>query len=375
MKIGVVTYWYGNSNYGMIMQCWALQQYLKKMGHEPYVIRYKPERPWYIRMVKWCLKYLMCVVSSSHRVALKQEKYNAIKDEERGFDVFRKLHLDFSERVYKNIGELRRYPPVADCYIAGSDQIWCSDLRDKNAWGYYLTFGDDAVKRVAYAPSFGHMKYDKSNEGLLSEALSCFNAISCRESNGVELCNTLGFVAKKVMDPTILLSSNDYLPITEEVECNDYIFIYSVNVRSKEDIYWDAVKTTFSNMKIVVTPASGSISGGELFGNEVEYDYAKPGQWLALIKNANMVITSSFHGIVFSVLFNKPFAFVPLKGQYITTNNRIVDLLTAVGLDCLIVDDADDYKRILGLEVDWDSVNEKKKTLIKESIDFLIESI
>ncbi len=376
MKIGVVTYWYGNSNYGMIMQCWALQQYLKKMGHEPYVIRYQPERPWYIRLAKWCLKYLLCAVSSKHRAALKQEKYNAIKDKERGFDEFRKQHLDFSARVYKNIRELRKKPPVADCYIAGSDQIWCVDLvKDKNAQGYYLSFGDKKIKRIAYAPSFGHMQYDKNNEHLLTKALSGFDYVSCRENNGVEICRRLGVPAQKVVDPTLLLEIDDFKRFCHKADYKDYIFIYSVNISRAEDLYWESIKAMFPGKKVVVTQASGSFSGGELFGKEVEYAYETPSGWLSLINNADLVITSSFHGVVFSIIFNKRFLFVPIKGRFSSTNDRIYDLLKSLDLMYFVVSCPDDYKRIQNERINWGEVNNKKKCLIGESEVFLAQSL
>lgn len=372
MKIGVVTYWYGNSNYGMIMQCWAFQQYLKKMGHEPYVIRYQPERPWYIRFAKWCLKYLMCVFSSNQRAVLKQEKYNAIKDKDRGFDDFRKTYLDFSERFYKNIGELRKNPPVADCYIAGSDQIWCYDVSfDENGKGYYLDFGSENTKRVAYAPSFGRLIYNDNNIGALSRALSKFDSVSCREQRGVEMCKKAGIVAQHVFDPTLLLAKEEYESLCNHKAKDDYFFIYSVNIGKAEDVYWDRLKEYFPNKKIVVTPASGSITGGEIFGEEVIYNYATPEEWLSLIKNAEMVITSSFHGVVFSIIFNKRFAFIPIKGAFESTNNRILDLLKSLDLESLIINKPDDYKEIQSMVIDWAMVNNKRINLIEESISFL----
>lgn len=376
MKIGVVTYWYGNSNYGMIMQCWALQQYLKKMGHEPYVIRFKPERPWYIRFVKLCLKYLLCVFSSRKRAELSLEKYNAKRDMDRGFEEFRRIHLDLSERYYKHLSELRKYPPKADCYVAGSDQIWCSDLsKDNEAKGYYLAFGEKSKRRIAYAPSFGRQQYSIDKQDLLRDALKNFDYVSCREKKGVEMCKGLGVNAMKVVDPTFLLGRGDYEQLVRETHKQTCIFIYSVNIEYASDLCWEAIKTTFSNKKIVVTPASGSIAGGELFGKEVEYDYATPGGWLSLIKSAEFVITSSFHGVVFSVIFNTPFVFIPIKGEFASTNNRITDLLDDLGLKDRIVMFEDEFQCKCNKEINWEYVNQKRENIIKESMNYLRDSL
>lgn len=376
MKIGVVTYWHGSSNYGMIMQCWALQHKLKEMGHEPYVIRFDPERPKYILLAKKVIDRFKRVVSKGYRVEArsndKRDQYNTEKDKLRAFDAFRERHLQLSDRYYRYASELIKNPPLADCYVAGSDQIWCMDLSiDGNAKGMFLVFGDNNIRRVAYAPSFGRTTYNKDNEHYLKEALSRFNSISCREMGGVELCRRLGFNAQKVVDPTMLLTDRDYKPLCESVEYKGYVFIYSVNMGSAEDMYWSAFKEMISGKEVVVTPASGSIAGGELFGEDVSYDYATPGRWLSLIKNSDLVVTSSFHGIVFSIIFNKKFAFVPIKGAFAATNNRITDLLAGVGLEGLVVNIPDDYSRIMDMTIDWELVNEKREILVKSSKVFL----
>ena len=221
----------------------------------------------------------------------------------------------------------------------------------------------------------GRTTYNKDNEHYLKDALSRFNSISCREMGGVELCRSLGFKAQKVVDPTMLLVAREYEALCESVPYKDYVFIYSVNMGSAEDMYWSAFKKMICGKGVVATPASGSIAGGELFGEDVAYDYATPGRWLSLIKNSDLVVTSSFHGIVFSIIFNKKFAFVPIKGAFATTNNRIIDLLTGVGLEELVVNSPDDYSRIMNLPIDWDSVNEKKETHVKSSKVFLKESL
>ena len=156
MKIGVVTYWHGSSNYGMMMQCWALQHKLKEMGHEPFVIRFDPERPKYILLAKKMIDKFKRFLSKGYRIEARnndeRERYNAEKDKLRAFDAFRGKHLQFSERYYRYASELIKNPPMADCYIAGSDQIWCMDLSiDGNAKGMFLAFGDDNIRRVAYA--------------------------------------------------------------------------------------------------------------------------------------------------------------------------------------------------------------------------------
>lgn len=375
MKIGAVTFWHGNDNYGMILQCWALQTYLRKLGHDPFVIRYNPIGCFPKRWLKALIKRIKCFVSKSFREEVRKENLliaeKVFHYPERKFEEFREQYLTFSKLEYHYIEKLRMFPPNADCYICGSDQIWAGSLKSRNTWGYYLGFGKSNTKRIAYAPSFGYNLNTKDSIKLLGKALSRFDAISCREWNGVDLCKEHGYEATKVEDPTLLLTAEDYASIMSEKLYDNYIFIYSLNIEKPEDIYWEDIKSAYPNHKIVVTPSSGFIPGREIFGDEVEYRYATPGEWLSLIAHSDLVVTSSFHGIVFSILFNKKFAFVPLKGKREATNNRVLDLLSE--LDCLsatVISDSD-HERLKSTEYRWDSINQGIKMKVADSKKFL----
>lgn len=377
MKIGVVTFWYGNNNYGMILQCWALQQHLKKLGHEPFVIKFTPYGSKIRKIIKSYLGFLK-LFNNKNRIEYVKKKrmdlYNAEKDKNRKFEDFRLRYLKFSEYSYYHLSDLKNNPPKADCYIAGSDQIWCSVSEVDDSMGFFLDFGDSTIRRVAYAPSIGKV-YPKSKLRLFSKALSNFDYISCREQSAVDLCKRLGYNAIKVDDPTLLLSSEDYTSLCQSIDYKDFVFIYSVNMHSADAIYWPTIKNMFSKKKVVVTPAGGNIQSSELFGNDVEYKYATPGEWLSLIRDANLIITSSFHGVVFSIIFNKKFAYVPISGVYSSGNNRITDLLKSLDLECCIINKPEDYDRVFNDEIDWNFVNNRRLELIDRSFDFLKKSL
>lgn len=379
MKIGVVTFWYGNDNYGMILQCWALQHYLKSLGHDAFIIRYNPIGSPLKRLIKNIIKTLKCIMSPEQRHILKEQRkqiqeqgnHNRLRD----FDGFRKEQLSFSEKVYFNMHSLRSEYPQADVYIAGSDQIWRSSLKYWSTQGFFLDFGPDNVRRVAYAPSFGMKDYPKDEFSLLSNYLKKFDAVSCREQDGVKICEKAGFKATHVLDPTFLLTDKDYSSITYKQFFRDYIFIYSINIADPKDIYFESLKRCYSNPKIIVTPASGYIPSSEVFGKDADYKYAKPQEWLSLIKYSSLVVTSSFHGIVFSIIFNKKFAFVPIKGTYFASNNRVLDLLYELDLEYAIVNCPEDYDRIAKAEFNWEKINKQREILIKSSKTFLRNAI
>ena len=124
------------------------------------------------------------------------------------------------------------------------------------------------------------------------------------------------------------------------------------------------------NYEIVVTPASGCVLGEELFDG-VEYDYATIPAWLSNIDNAKLVVTTSFHGIVFCILMHTPFVYIPLKGELSKMNNRIINLLDIVGLKSRIANDATDLTSIANQHTDWMQVDDCVKHLRHKSLAFL----
>lgn len=383
MKIGVMTFWNGNSNYGQILQCWALQQHLKRMGHEPYVIRFIPSR--YISPLKAFLKkvlFVECIKVLRERLTNKDayriRMNNLEKDKIRDFESFRNEHLQLSERVYKNINDIQKNPPSADAYIVGSDQVWAQMLDSRNSRAFFLDFGKPETKRIAYAPSFVVKEYPKEYHGVLKGLLQKFDAVSCREYSGVDICKSLGVNAEKVLDPTFLLDKEQYLGlIGESIDKKDQIFIYSLNISSSEQIRWNELKAFASenNLGVKVTPSQGYFAADELFGDEVEYLYATPKEWLKAIAESRFVVTPSFHGIVLSIILETPFVYVPLAGQYASGNSRITDLLKDLGLEGRILKTENNYNDFLNSEIDWEKVRKSIDLCRTESINYLVNSL
>lgn len=383
MKIGVMTFWNGNSNYGQILQCWALQQHLKRMGHEPYVIRFIPSR--YISPLKAFLKkvlFVECIKVLRERLTNKDayriRMNNLEKDKIRDFESFRNEHLQLSERVYKNIYAIQKNPPSADAYIVGSDQVWAQMLDSRNSRAFFLDFGRPETKRIAYAPSFVVKEYPKEYHGVLKGLLQKFDAVSCREYSGVDICKSLGVNAEKVLDPTFLLDKEQYLGlIGESIDKKDQIFIYSLNISSSEQIRWNELKAFASecNLAFKITPSQGYFAADELFGDEVEYLYATPKEWLKTIAESRLVVTPSFHGIVLSIILGTPFVYVPLDGAFASGNNRILDLLKDFDLTHRILDNTASYHEIFDSTIDWSKVTKRLEEQVYSSKSYLLKSL
>lgn len=303
------------------------------------------------------------------------EAVNRVKNKVRRFEEFRNNHINQTQRIYGTLKELRPDPPAADVYIAGSDQIWHPvHLKRKGDRAFWLDFGEDRVRRVAYAVSFGVDKCPPRLQKELSGRLSRFDALSVREESGVSICQAAGKEAVHVLDPTLLLAKEDYLSLSRDISGSPspYIFIYSINISSNEEIRWPELRgfAEREGLPLVVTPASGYLPGRELFEG-VEYRYATIPEWLSLIRYSSLVVTTSFHGVVFCICFHKPFIYFPLSGTHAKGNSRVLNLLSKLSLSDNVWKAPGDFERIYNLPVDWDKVEELLAPLRDKSTSFL----
>lgn len=385
MKIGIITLWQSSDNYGQQLQCWALQQQLLKMGHEPYLIRYDIEHrvlyksPWWKKLIKLMLLYPVYKRFKNRKQSKEEKKlveYNALKNKNRDFENFRKNNLLMSENFYSSLQELRDNPPKADAYIVGSDQVWAHLLSFDENRAMFLDFGDENVKRIAYAPSFSMPEYPEHLKGRLKENLSRFDALSVREQTGIGICKELGYNAQVVVDPTMLLKKEDYSKVKDSASNDNFIYLYYLNISSPEEVEWKQLQdfSQKQNLRIVATPASGYISGKEIF-NLCDYIYASIPQWINMIDNARLVVTTSFHGVVFCILHHTPFVYFPLKGNFSRGNNRVVDLCNMLGLTGRIWDVDASFEKMYNEVIDWSEIDVKLDANRMDSINYLKETL
>lgn len=386
MKVGIITLWQSSDNYGQQLQCWALQQVLIKLGHDPYLIRYDVEyrsrnnkSPFWKKVLKLLLIYPV-IKSLKRRKANDKEQllkaYNAKRNEERQFLSFRKDKFLVSDNIYSTLQELKDNPPEAEAYIVGSDQVWAFTLDNYENRVMFLDFGDKKIKRIAYAPSFSMPSYPEKLKLALKENLDRFDSLSVREQTGAKICNEIGHTAQVVVDPTMLLTSKDYSMIANANTCGPYIYLYYLNISNSEEVEWqllyDFAKN--NNLKVIATPASGYMQGKELF-DKVEYQYATIPQWIGLINGARLVVTTSFHGVVFSIMHRTPFIYFPLMGKYSRGNNRVIDLCKILGLSDCIWNGSSSFDSLFHKIIDWKKVQEKLERLREGSIDYLKNSL
>lgn len=381
MRIGIVTYWSSSDNYGQQLQCFALQKYLIGLGHDAYLIKYMPTShiPLWRRIAR-SVKYRL-LVSSEQKEKDRNTKLiserNKLLNCRRGFKEFRDKYIKSTEIVYRNIKELRNNPPDADIYICGSDQVWNNSLKDPDTAGWFLDFGKPTAKRVSYAASIGR-DIDSCEINRFTRYLKNFNAISVREQKAYALCHQLGFDKSIIaIDPTLLLNSSDYDLI--ELDSNGtnvagkpYVFIYTLNIRTAEEIYWDDFQKIIAEdgLQIRSVSSSGYLPARELLPG-VQNEQATIPEWLSLIKHSEYVITTSFHGVVFCLLYHKPFYAVLLNNEYSKGNDRIISLLEFLHLSNLIVSNSESLKQINFENIDWVDVDAMIALLRQKSTHFI----
>ena len=377
MKIGIITFWQSNDNYGQVLQCFALQQQLIKLRHKPFLIKYVPLQKTVQTSIAeklWKLIQIYPIFLKLRKMQkAKQAKAFTLKNRQRKFDEFRVKHIITNGVIYHGLSDIQNNPPDSDCYICGSDQVWSMLLNNDENQAFYLNFGDKDTKRIAYAASFGRDVYPMELNGKLHDMLAKFNAVSVREKTGINICKKVGIQAVDVLDPTLLLSVKEYVRIIETPSVRGkYFYTYSLNITSEKDLCWKAL-LDYANLrgfKSVSTTSSGYFVGKEICSN-TEYVYATIPQWLGYIQNAEFVATTSFHGVVFCLIMHTNFIYFPLKGTHSRGNSRVVSLLDYLGLHEKIFDGNMTIKQCIERPIDWNKVRAKLNIRKNDSINFL----
>lgn len=330
MKIGILTLPL-HTNYGGILQAYALQTVLERMGHDARHIEIKPflSKSEFGRFkhkfspYKKMLKLIAVPDSKSKNIG----RYTWL---------FVYKHIKIDE--YSSIAEIPE--GKYDAFVVGSDQIWRKyyvDMSDKfNMQNAFLNFTDGwNVKRISYAASFGTDKWecDETETGQLQRIAQSFDAISVREASGVELCRqNLHCDAVHLIDPTMLLDRNDYERLIKgKKERLQGIMTYILDENQKKTNVIEQLKSTL---------------GKPTFSSNIpdnKRDYRTCGviqppveDWLRGFRDADFVITDSFHACVFSIIFNKPFVVIINKER---GASRIMSLLNMFKQTHRIVDE------------------------------------
>jgi len=339
--IGIITLQNGN-NYGAMLQIYALSKHLKSLGHDVFIVDYDMTRDKsgilnYLKHPLSLLQKILYKKMLTIRFFLKQRQDREGNKTEKLFDVifddFRKNHLNITSSLY-NYQKLTNNCPKADVFICGSDQVWAADFFFSSP-AFLLGFVPNNVKKISYAPSFGKNSLEPYLQKIFNHYLRRFDAISVREKSGVDIIKNVSELdATQVLDPTLLLSKNDYAEIIDYslVPNKSYIFVYKLSQDYKLS-HWmsETIKSISERENLAVL----SVSTNCLWSSNEENLYPTPGQLLGLIEKSSISITNSFHGTVFSIILEKKFLSFPRDIFKNKQNLRMIDLLSSLKINDL----------------------------------------
>ncbi len=365
MKIAILTLPL-HTNYGGILQCYALQTVLERMGHKVRVL----SRPRYGR--SYCIIYPMAVCKRLFKrfilgknVAIFKALYEIVRQNTDKF-IHKYIH-QYTKRLWTD-----KIASNFDAIVVGSDQVW-RPLYSQPIEEAFLSFlGDAKIKRISYAASFGvdNCEYTKEQIDTCSSLLKKFDAVSVRESSGIKLCQEcFGIKAVQMLDPTFLLSADDYRALikngkTEPIKGNLLVYMLD-RTKEKEDL----VERIAKEKGLIPFWMSSDIDDDML---TLEQRIKMPvEQWLRSIDDSEFVLTDSFHGCIFSIVFGKQFLAVGNKDRGLS---RFNSLLETFSLNNRLILSPDEYKEDLTL-IDYAQLKEKLYILQNQSITFLKENL
>lgn len=329
MRIGVMTFWWSEDNYGQLLQCYALQKYLRDLGHDAFLIRYRMKEVVSLGIRKKLVKYGLHpwrILDGFRRIASRRRGREDLAAHDRQFEAFRQEHLKMTERIYHSIEELRADPPSADMYIVGSDQVWRfgEPFTEDDICAMMLDFGPKDVRRISYAASFGRTCLNVNECPEFNRLIKRFEAVSVREMSGIGICNEHGRKnAVRVCDPTLLLSADSFADIAERPTAKGrYVFCYMLS--NGCGFKYPALKRWADAQGLEMVYVTGNSAGGSDYEDEsAERSYLTIPQWLGALSGAEYVVTNSFHCCVFAAHFNRRAVVIPLEGDGAGMNTRL----------------------------------------------------
>lgn len=301
-------------NYGATLQAFALQQYIESLGCECDIINHMGWENHRTISYKEGLKSFLLKVLFKKQLELGYER----------FEKFYKQHMHMTRR-YNTVKDLVDDPPDSDLFITGSDQVW--NPRDPKYQKFFLEFVPDSRMKISYAASLGDSFIPEDKKRYYSEQLKRFNAISVREEQGKKLIGELTDKDVNVnCDPVILIDSDKWRSLEKPIKNlrKPYILCYMIYVPEWFNTFVKEVKRN-TGMDIVVL----GLNGISKVYDDKYIRCAGPAEFLWLFDNAEMVISSSFHGNVYSILFEKKLVSLPDPKR----PDRIHNLLSLFGLE------------------------------------------
>ena len=381
MKIGILTQPLHN-NYGGLFQAYALQSTLKKMGHEVWIIdRDYPNTPLWRKcasIVKYILlRYIFKTkLNTAFPFWMTNKQREKISENTSIFtinNIYPKTEkIKSNNALRKKIKELQ-----FECYVVGSDQVW-RPAYSPCITNYFLDFVKTKknICRIAYAASFGvdYWEFTKKQTKKCAELIKKFDAVSVREDSGLTLSKDfLKTDTVQVVDPTLLLDKSEYekLISNNETDNKGNLMVYILDFSADKTEIVNFVAKNKNYQPFFAMPNSTLTTKTK--NNIEECVFQSVPQWIRGFMDAEFVITDSFHGCIFSIIFNKPFIAIGNDKRGMT---RFTSLLKTFNLEDRLIFSLEELTlEKLTCTIDWNKINMIKSEKKEESIQFLFHNI
>lgn len=348
-------------NHGASLQAYALQTYLLSLGHDVEIIDYKPDylsghyKLWSVAnplFDKPIVKQLYLLAKLPGRLLSLKRK--------RLFDEFTNAYLRLTNHRYHSVEELKSNPPQADVYIAGSDQIWNTLFPNGRDAAFYLDFAPHTAKRISYAASFATEDVVEEYKPFVKTMLQNFDEISIRERCSLSLLENLGRTdGKAVCDPVFLLSKAQWNRLLPSANIQErYLLVYDTEKSAKLRKIAQRIAKE-KNLKIY------NVSAYKIGYADQELWASSPLNFVQLVRDAEYVISNSFHATAFSIIFGKNFCVVNRTEKI---NERMKSILEELGLQERLIND---YYVGLLEKPGYESVNLRLQQTIAASESYL----
>lgn len=313
-------------NHGASLQAYALQAYLESLGHNVEIIDYKPHylsRHYQLWSVdnpvyeKPFLKQLYLMAKLPGRLmALKRKRL---------FDDFTAQYLKLTKHRYHSNDELKANPPLADVYIAGSDQIWNTMFQNGRDAAFYLDFAPSVKKKISYAASFATEDVGDEYKPFVRKMLQNFDIISIRERCSLPLLKTMGRAdGIAVCDPVFLLSKAQWESLLPQQQIKErYMLVYDTEFSNQLKRIAQRIAKE-KNLKIY------NVSGSRIGYADKELWASGPLDFVRLVRDAQYVVSNSFHATAFSLIFERNFCVINRSEEI---NERMKSLLSSYHIE------------------------------------------
>ena len=368
MVVNVITR-HAPTNYGSLLQAIATQRVIMNLGHECRIINYIPKCETGVRMAITQLEQK----TKWRRNPIKKAIYLMVAEPEtllmdRKFLAMRKKYLLMGP-CCATTGELKKlYAEKKDeVFLTGSDQVWGPISTGHYDPTYFLDFVPKSSRKLAFAASFGKAIFDEQTLKEYGVLLKKYDSLAVRENVAVELLKKMDISAKQVLDPTLLMDADAWSEYVKPMKKPEkYVLVYQIHANSDLDHYAVkfAEKAELPLLRVSPLLHQAKRSGKFVYCPDIS-------GFLDLVKNADYMVTDSFHGTAFAINFNTQFVEVlPNTG----TSSRNQSILELTGLTDRIVRDLNDFSYI-DQEIDFKEANEKIGTGRIESIRILEEML